>query len=388
MMNILYIKAATAYDGPYRSVIDKYIERYKLLGTLTACVSHTPNWKGPELFVRPDGVTITFVEKENTVKKRFLDRSANRKKVYELVEKADIVIGHIPDTVASMALLMAYKLRKPCLAVVVGCVWDALWNYGWKGKFMAPIEFFYMRKTLQKVPYAMYVTERFLQHRYPCSGETLACSDVELLPLDETVLSNRLDRINLESQNKTLKIVTTATIDVPFKNQEDVIMAMSVLKKSGIGMDIHYYLIGPGDKTRLALVAQHYGLENNVHFLGSKSHDEVFTILDSADLYIQPSKLEGLPRALVEAMSRALPAFGTKVGGIPELLTTDCLYSPGNIKELAYLISSFTKERMRQSAVRNFNRAKDFQKTILDKRRSDFLEHVKQIAERKKCNNK
>ena len=107
MLNILYIKAATAYDGPYRSLIDLYIERYKTLGALTACVSHTPDWNGPQSFVRPDGVTITFVEKENTVKKRFFDRSENKKQVYELVEKSDIVIGHVPDSVASMALLRA-----------------------------------------------------------------------------------------------------------------------------------------------------------------------------------------------------------------------------------------------------------------------------------------
>ncbi len=388
MLNVLYIKSATAYDGAYRSVIDTFIERYKTLGSLTACVSHTSDWEGPELFVRPDGVTITFVEKENTVVKRFIERSTNREKVDELVKKADLIIGHVPDSVASMALLQACKLGKPCIAVVVGCTWDALWNYGWKGKCMAPISFYIMRRTLWNVPFAMYVTEKFLQHRYPCRGETLACSNAELLFSDDSVLDRRLEKIDTTTQKSAVKIVTTGTIDVPYKNQQDVIKAMAVLKKHGMNTDIHYYLIGPGDKTRLASVAQQCGLENNVHFLGSKSHEDVFAILDGADLYIQPSKLEGLPRALVEAMSRALPAFGTKVGGIPELLTTDCLYSPGNIKELAYLISSFTKERMRQSAVRNFNRAKDFQKTILDKRRSDFLEHVKQIAERKKCNNK
>lgn len=388
MLKVLYVKAATAYDGPYRSVIETFIDRYKILGSLTACVSHTSDWEGPELFVRPDGVTITFVEKENTVVKRFIERSTNREKVDELVKKADLIIGHVPDSVASMALLQACKLGKPCIAVVVGCVWDALWNYGWKGKFMAPIDFFLMRKTLRKVPYAIYVTEKYLQHRYPCKGEALACSNVELLPLDELVLSGRLDKIGLVSQNKTLKIVTTATIDVPFKNQQDVIRAMAILKENGMNTDIHYYLIGPGDKTHLASVAQQCGLDNNVHFLGSKSHEEVFTILDGADLYIQPSKLEGLPRALVEAMSRALPALGTKVGGIPELLPTDYIYRPGDIKKLAYLISNFTKEKMRQSAIHNFNRAKDFQKTTLDKRRSEFLEHVKRIAEIKTNNKK
>lgn len=380
MLNILYIKAATAYDGPYRNVIDKFIERYKILGPLTACVSHTPDWNGPQMFVRPDGVTITFVEKENTVKKRFFARSENKKKVYGLVEKADIVIGHVPDSVASMALLRACKLKKTCIAVVVGCAWDALWNYGWKGKLMAPISFFNMRRTLREVPHAIYVTERFLQHRYPCPGETLACSNVELMPFDESVLSRRLGKIESEPQKTSVKIVTTATIDVPFKNQEDVIAAMSELKKRGAGKEIHYYLIGPGDKTRLASVARHYGLENNVHFLGKKSHEDVFAILDSADIYVQPSRLEGLPRAVVEAMGRALPVIGTRVGGIPELLPVSRLYAPGDVRSLARIIESLTPEVMAGDARRNFAKAGEYASDVLNARRNAFLEHVAQYA--------
>ncbi len=40
------------------------------------------------------------------------------------------------------------------------------------------------------------------------------------------------------------------------------------------------------------------GLENQIKLLGPLSHDEIFEWLDSIDIYIQPSLLEGLPRAL------------------------------------------------------------------------------------------
>ena len=54
----------------------------------------------------------------------------------------------------------------------------------------------------------------------------------------------------------------------------------------------------------------------------------IFEFLDSLDLYLQFSRGgEGLPRALVEGMSRGCPAIGSTVGGIPELLT-ECLCVP------------------------------------------------------------
>ena len=377
MLNILYIKAATAYDGPYRSLIDLYIERYKTLGALTACVSHTPDWNGPQSFVRPDGVTITFVEKENTVKKRFFDRSENKKQVYELVEKSDIVIGHVPDSVASLALLRACKLKKTCIAVAVGCAWDALWNYGWKGKCMAPIEYVNMRKVMRKVPYAMYVTQEFLQRRYPRSGETIGCSDVVLPSLDEAVLAKRLGKIG-KSFGLALKLVTTATVDVRYKGQYDVIKAMRLLRKRGI--DIQYYLLGGGDNAYLRGVAEKNGEAGNVHFLGAVPHDKVFAILDDMDVYVQPSRLEGLPRAVVEAMGRALPAIGTRTGGIPELLPPERLYTPGDVRALAGMIAGMTPEAMAEDARRNFAHAADYACDVLDARRSAFLRHVAQSA--------
>ena len=74
-------------------------------------------------------------------------------------------------------------------------------------------------------------------------------------------------------------------------------------------------------------------------FLGQLPAGEMVRAqLDKADLFILPSKTEGLPRALVEAMARALPCIGTTVGGIPELLPSEDLVPPGDVKALAETI--------------------------------------------------
>lgn len=64
-------------------------------------------------------------------------------------------------------------------------------------------------------------------------------------------------------------------------------------------------------------------LEDCVSILGAKPHSEVFSWLDSIDIYVQPSFMEGLCRSIVEAMSRACPVICTNVGGNYELVSSD-----------------------------------------------------------------
>ena len=64
-------------------------------------------------------------------------------------------------------------------------------------------------------------------------------------------------------------------------------------------------------------------------------------LLDEADLFCTPSRTEGLPRALIEAMARGLPAMGTDVGGIRELLDRPFRAPPSDPAALAALIAAF-----------------------------------------------
>lgn len=381
MLNVLFVCGAKVVDDVggkyYNNVLNACIRRYNPLGKLTICASRKKCRSSQQSQVDLGDASIRFVEKENTIKKRFLDRKTNRRTVIELVKWADLVIGHVPSSVSEMALCEAIKLRKTCLAVVVGCPWDALWNHSLRGKLMAPIGYISMRRIMKKVPYALYVTQEFLQRRYPCPGMTIGCSDVEMPPLDESVLAARLDKIK-NTDVKTLRLVTSAAINVRYKGQQDVIKAMSMLRKQGY--DLQYYLLGGGDDTYLRGVAEKYGVAGNVHFLGSRPHGEVFPILDGMDVYIQPSRQEGLPRAVVEAMGRALPAIGTLTGGIPELLPPESLYAPGDVRALAGIISGLTVESLQGGARRNFAHAAEYARGVLDAWRDAFLRRVAQSA--------
>ena len=77
--------------------------------------------------------------------------------------------------------------------------------------------------------------------------------------------------------------------------------------------------------------------------------------LESIDIYIQPSKQEGLPRALIEAMSMGVPALGSTAGGTPELLEEVFIFNKGDPAEIADRILKLNvKEVLLEQAKRNY----------------------------------
>ena len=108
--------------------------------------------------------------------------------------------------------------------------------------------------------------------------------------------------------------------------------------------------------------------------------NDVLETLDNIDIYLQPSLQEGLPRSVIEAMSRGCIAIGANTAGIPELL--DCKYilrrkSVDDIVNLIFEICHMSKSEIIANSIRNFEEAKKYQKNVLDKRRENFFDRIK-----------
>lgn len=302
-----------------------------------------------------------------------------RKIIKEEVLKSEYIILRT-SSFANIAARYARKYNKPYLVEVVGCAWDALWNYSIIGKFVAPFSFMFQRKTVKEADYAVYVTKNFLQNRYPTHGKTTNCSNVSLEEFSQQFIEKRLEKIKNMKKDDKIILGTTAAVNVFYKGQQYVIKALGKLKKQGI-TNFEYQLVGGGEQTYLKSVAEKYGVVNQVKFLGSMPHNKVFEWLDTIDIYVQPSRQEGLPRALIEAMSRGLPAFGAKTGGIPELLDNKYIFSNTrrNICEICNILKSFNEDAMGIQAKRNYDESKKYDKnTIEDRRRKFFTNFIKE----------
>lgn len=316
-------------------------------------------------------ISVVFLPNPTANLKSYLSiklRREYRRIVIENITPDRAVVVRAPSASGSIAAKYCNEIGKPYLVEAIGCPWDSLWNHSLRGKLLAPRAWHSLRRIMKRAPYSVYVTSEFLQRRYPTDGITTGISDVELQPMNDSVLEKRREKIRNHSGK--MKIATGGAL-VPYKGQQFVIEALAKLKKQG-NTDFEYHMAGSGDEPALRALADKMGVSEQVVFEGRLSHDKMFDWLDDMDIYIQPSLQEGLPRAVVEAMSRGLPAFTSKTGGMPELVGDDVIFARKNVDEIAGYMLGINAEKMESMAIRNFNKAKEFQKDILTKKRYDF----------------
>lgn len=117
------------------------------------------------------------------------------------------------------------------------------------------------------------------------------------------------------------------------KNHETVLQALSKLKDK----NFIYLICGRGVlKEYLERKIQELRIENKVKLLGYRN--DVMEILKISDLFIFPSKREGLPVSVIEAMAAGLPVIASNVRGNRDLIAKENLFEPEDIAALTNLI--------------------------------------------------
>lgn len=302
----------------------------------------------------------------------------------EAILQADAVIARLPSELGAEAIRLARRHGKPFAVEVVACAWDGLWNYGsMQGKLYAPVSFRKTRKLVRQAPFAMYVTDAFLQRRYPCkNGRTGSCSNVEIAEPSPEALERRLDGIRARSADDPLVFGLIGSLNGRTKGIDVAFKALARVKDKLPPFELR--ILGDGAQEPWKKLAERLSIGDRVRFDGVlPSGQPVWDWLGGVDVYLQPSFQEGLPRATIEAMSRACPVIGSTAGGIPELVPGGFLHKPGNDRQLAELLIAYAgrTEWMAEQAKRNFARAADYAKTKLDEKRERFWRSFRVYAE-------
>lgn len=353
---------------------DKLVDRYRFFGKHVKFLVRTrpisTQEKAALLPFNSTDFSIVGLPEINSPALYFKKSAELNKLIENAVKEADVLIARLPSLIGRRAIFYARKYSKPYLVEAVGCPWDALWNHSKLGKLVAPYGYKAMKKYIKDAPYVLYVTNKFLQERYPTSGKSVGVSDVVLDPVSDDVLAKRLAKIDAYTGVDNWVLGTVAGLDVKYKGQEYVIRAVANLAKQG--KSFLYKVVGKGKAAFLKTVIQQSDAGRSVEIVGQLPHNKVFDLIDSIDIYIQPSKQEGLPRAVIEAMSRACPCLGSRTGGIPELIPDAYIFSKGNVGQIESILTKLDKESLKKMARENFEKVKEFTPEKLDAKRLDF----------------
>lgn len=155
----------------------------------------------------------------------------------------------------------------------------------------------------------------------------------------------------------------------------DVLLEAANLMKLN-DKEIILYYVGKGRLMKvLREKCYRYGLEKYIFFLGTVDHNNMCEVLNSADLLIVPSRNEGVPNVILEAMACKTPVVATRVGGIPEVVIegeSGFLVEPENPDELAKAIDNALYKNWNYDAI--LNRSKNYS---WDKNALVILEQIK-----------
>ncbi len=128
------------------------------------------------------------------------------------------------------------------------------------------------------------------------------------------------------------------------KGVHDLLEAINGIPREKLN-NVEFIIAGTGDEElNLLNKSKKYNLEKYVNFIGWTDKEKKWQLLQECQCMILPSYNEGLPMAILEAMSYGMPIIATKVGDIPEAVIDSFngyLFNAGDIDSLKQIIIDF-----------------------------------------------
>lgn len=167
------------------------------------------------------------------------------------------------------------------------------------------------------------------------------------------------------------------------KGAYDLVNAFAGLPE-GLRNRARLVMAGDGDVEGVRKMAEPFGSQIEVHsWINSHERD---LLLERSDVFALPSRAEGVPMALLEAMAHGLPGITSPVGGIPDVFrhgVDGALVTPGDVPQIRAAMAKYISEDATRLAAGRAarERARAFDVHVYARRLADIYQRIAPVAE-------
>lgn len=302
---------------------------------------------------------------------------------------ADVVVGcnaailRLPSTVAQRISKQVIKAGIPFATEIVFDACDgANTATNLFEKMLWHIIDRQMRDTCAKADGVACVTEKYLQRRYFSKKPNHFVNHYSTLNLDKSFFT-------AARQFPDKEVFTIAHVDLQIglhsrKGTDIIIQALGKLKREkGIIINVKFAGDDWDNSTEKILnYAKELGVEGQVECVGLLSRAELTKFLEDCDLFVLPTKAEGLPRVIIEAIAKGLPSITTPASGNPELISADYLVPFHEVETLSQKIEMLVtnKDEYERVSKINYEHSLQYEGSLLQTRRDEFYKNLKALT--------
>ncbi len=365
---------STAAYGFWQRYLDVF-DQVRVVGRVREVSQVDPTWK------RADGPGVSFAAVPFFLgPAQYLRRRPQvRRAARDAIRLEDAAILRVPGTLATCLEGVVWRQGKPIAVEVIADPYEVFAAGNVRTPFRPFFRWWFrrgVRRQCARARAAAYVTARTLQRRYPAGADAYVTSYSSIDLTSEAFVPKPRP---VKTASKRFNLLLIGSLEQLYKAPDVLIKAVTAAVQRGL--DLRLTIVGDGKhRPELEALALACGMEQRVRFTGNlPAGDPVRAELDRADLFVLPSRTEGLPRALLEAMARGLPCLGSEVGGIVELLSLPELVKPADVQALAAKMKEVLTDpdRLARLSAYNLEKAREFHSDILRPRRRAFYEAVR-----------
>ena len=300
--------------------------------------------------------------------------------VANAVKDCGCSLVRVPSIIGYM-VLQKLNTAVPYALEVVANPYEMYQGYSGKMKIQSLLMHYLLKRYCKRAKALAFVTKHSQQQRYEVNEDKQNNTYYSSIELKKEFFSDKfLKHDFFEDETMPIKIGHVANVITGnIKGHKEVLQVAANIQKAGRKVELVFAGDGP-DLELYKKETEDKGVKAT--FLGFIDKQRLHEMLLDLDFFLFPSKSEGLPKVVIEAMSVSVPCVSSNVGGIPELLPNESVFDSYDVEGMTRRIIELAsdKEMYLDNARLMYNTALEYESSVLAERRKKIYNTLKELA--------